>query len=119
MIFMVNRISVLVLALFIGVIGISAQTAPAGPADGQVRSLSSGQKYKVEGAVVSKDDNGTFIIRDTTGNDTRVVVGPEAGDQVLASGKVVMEHLESVGRDHFGGRGPVRGRGCPQFRRRL
>jgi len=78
MIFMVNRISVLVLALFIGVIGISAQTAPAGPADGQVRSLSSGQKYKVEGAVVSKDDNGTFIIRDTTGNDTRVVLGPEA-----------------------------------------
>jgi len=68
---MVNRISVLLLALFIGAVSVFAQ-------DAQVRSLSSGQKYKIQGAVVAKDDDGTFIIRDTTGNDTRVVIGPEA-----------------------------------------
>jgi len=69
---MVNRISVLVLALLIGAVSVFAQT------DAQVRTLSSGQKYKIQGAVVSKDDNGTFIVRDSTGNDTRVVLGPEA-----------------------------------------
>src|SRR3954462_15436356 len=69
---MVNRISVMLLALLIGAVSVFAQVV------GQVRSLSSGQKYKIEGAVVSKDDNGTFVIRDTTGNDTRVIVGPEA-----------------------------------------
>ena len=35
-------------------------------------------KVQIRRAVVSKDDNGTFILRDTTGNDTRVVIGPEA-----------------------------------------
>jgi hypothetical protein len=74
---MLNRVSVLFLALLIGVVGALAQTAPDMNA-GQVRSLASGQKYKIEGAVVSKDDNGTFIVRDTTGNDTRVVISPEA-----------------------------------------
>jgi outer membrane protein OmpA-like peptidoglycan-associated protein len=68
---MVNRISVLFLALLIGAVSVFAQ-------DGQIRSLSSGQKYKLEGTVVSKDDNGTFILRDTTGNDTRVMIGPDA-----------------------------------------
>jgi len=74
---MLNRISVLFLALFIGVVGAIAQNAPDMNA-GQVRSLTSGQKYKLEGTVVSKDDAGTLILRDTTGNDTRVVIGPEA-----------------------------------------
>ncbi|MFN6962670.1 MAG: OmpA family protein [Pyrinomonadaceae bacterium] len=44
----------------------------------QVRSLASGQKYKIQGAVVSKEDEATFVIRDTTGNDTRIVVTPNA-----------------------------------------
>jgi hypothetical protein len=74
---MVNKISVMLLALLIGTFGLIAQAQTTTP-DGQVRSLSSGQKYKLEGTVVSKDDNGTFILRDTTGNDTRVVIGPEA-----------------------------------------
>src|SRR5947209_2693955 len=73
---MVNRISVILLALVMGAVGVfaQAQTQP----EGSVRSLTSGQKYKIEGAVVSKDDNGTLILRDTTGNDTRVVIGPDA-----------------------------------------
>ena len=68
---MVNRITVLVLALVMGAMSVLAQT------EGQIRSLSSGQKYKIEGAVVAKDDDGTFVVRDTTGNDTRIVIGPE------------------------------------------
>jgi len=35
-------------------------------------------KYKVQGAVVTKEDDNTFILRDSTGNDTRVVLGPES-----------------------------------------
>jgi outer membrane protein OmpA-like peptidoglycan-associated protein len=54
-----------------GAMSVLAQT------EGQIRSLSSGQKYKIEGAVVAKDDDGTFVVRDTTGNDTRIVIGPE------------------------------------------
>jgi len=72
---MVKKLSIMILALLIGAFGAYAQT-PTTDA-GQVRSLSSGMKYKVEGAVVSKDDNGTFVIRDTTGNDTRVAISPE------------------------------------------
>src|SRR5690349_13155955 len=74
---MVNRITVMLLALLIGTFSVFAQAQTA-PADGQVRSLSSGQKYKLQGTVVSKDDNGAFILRDTTGSDTRVLLGPEA-----------------------------------------
>jgi outer membrane protein OmpA-like peptidoglycan-associated protein len=76
---MVKKLSMMILALLIGAFGAFAQTTPTTPTTdaGQVRSLSSGMKYKIEGAVVSKDDNGTFVLRDTTGNDTRVVIGPE------------------------------------------
>ena len=69
---MIKRFSVMLLAVLIGAIGVWAQ------ADGQIRQLSSGQKYKIQGTVVAKDDDHTFVVRDTTGNDTRVVVGPEA-----------------------------------------
>lgn len=68
---MLKRLSVLFVALMIGVTTIIAQ-------DAQVRSLTSGQKYKIKGVVVSKDDDSTFVVRDTTGVDTRIVVAPEA-----------------------------------------
>jgi outer membrane protein OmpA-like peptidoglycan-associated protein len=68
---MIKKLSVLVLALLMGVAAVFAQ-------DTQVRNLASGQKYKIEGTVVSKDNDQTFVIRDTTGNDTRVVIAPEA-----------------------------------------
>ena len=66
-----KRLSVMLMALLIGAVGVLAQEA-------QVRSLASGQKYKIEGTVVAKDDDQTFIVRDITGNDTRVVIAPEA-----------------------------------------
>ena len=68
---MFKKLSIALLALMIGVSGVMAQ-------DAQLRSLTSGQKYKIKGAVVSKDDDSTFVVRDTTGVDTRVVIAPEA-----------------------------------------
>lgn len=43
--------------------------------DMQVRQLSSGKKYKVEGVVVAMTDD-SFLVRDVTGNDTKVMVMP-------------------------------------------
>jgi len=68
---MVKKISALFLAIMIGAVSLFAQ-------DAQIRSLASGQKYKIKGVVVAKDDANTFVIRDTTGVDTRVVMSPSA-----------------------------------------
>ena len=61
---MLKRIPVLLLAILIGVSGIFAQNT---------RTLTSGQKYKIKGVVVAKDAN-SFIIRDVTGVETKVVL---------------------------------------------
>lgn len=68
---MFKKFSVLVLALMVGSISIFAQ-------DAQIRNLVSGQKYKIKGVVVAKEDDSTFIVRDGVGVDTRVVVAPNA-----------------------------------------
>ncbi|MEO8649750.1 MAG: OmpA family protein [Acidobacteriota bacterium] len=68
---MFKKLSVVLLALAMG-----AVTAFAQASDAQLRSLTSGQKYKIKGVVVAKDDDSSFIVRDTTGVDTRVVVAP-------------------------------------------
>lgn len=70
---MLKKFSVMTLALFIGAVSVFAQDDMT-----QVRTLTSGQKYKIEGVVVAKDDDSTFVVRDLTGNDTRVVVAPGA-----------------------------------------
>ncbi len=67
---MFKKISVIVLALFIGAAGAFAQ-------NNQMRSAVSGQKYKIKGVVVSKDDS-SFVVRDSTGVDTKVVIAPNA-----------------------------------------
>ncbi len=69
---MIKKLPVLVLTLLLGAAGIFAQD------DAQLRSLTSGQKYKIKGVVVAKDDDSTFIVRDSTGVDTKVVVAPNA-----------------------------------------
>jgi len=66
---MLKKFSALLLAVLIGAIGIFAQ-------DNQVRTLTSGQKYKIKGVVVAKDDT-SFVVRDGTGVDTRVMISPE------------------------------------------
>jgi outer membrane protein OmpA-like peptidoglycan-associated protein len=73
---MVKRISAILIALVIGISTVIAQDVL--PADAQLRNVASGQKIKIEGVIVSKMDDSTFIVRDTTGVDTRVVVTPTA-----------------------------------------
>jgi outer membrane protein OmpA-like peptidoglycan-associated protein len=68
---MLKKISVLVLSLVIGAIGVYSQGA-------QLRNAIAGQKYKIKGVVVSKDENSTFIVRDSVGVDTKIVVAPNA-----------------------------------------
>ena len=103
---MLKRISVLSLALFLGVSSILAQ-------DAQVRSLTAGQKYKIKGVVVSKDDT-SFVVRDTTGVDTRIAVAPNTsvktkggffggGDNVAVNQIVRGLSLEVEGRGDSAG----------------
>ena len=68
---MFKKISVLVLSLTIGVIGVFAQ-------GNQLRTAVAGQKYKIKGVIVSKDDNSTFVVRDSVGVDTKIIVTPNA-----------------------------------------
>ena len=68
---MFNKISVIILSLTIGVISAFAQ-------DAQLRSAVAGQKYKIKGVVVAQDDASTFIVRDSVGVDTKIIVTPNA-----------------------------------------
>lgn len=99
---MIKKLSVMFLAIMIGAVSVFAQ-------DAQVRGLTSGQKYKIKGVVVSKDDDSTFIVRDTTGVDTKVMVSPQAsiktkggffggGDRVAGSQIIRGLSLEVEGR---------------------
>lgn len=61
---------------FITLIALSAFLAVSAVAqDNQMRTLTAGQKYKVKGTVVATD-NGSFVVRDITGIDTRVMIAP-------------------------------------------
>ena len=73
---MYRKVSVVLLALTIGAMSAFAQTTQ--PVPTQTRATVSGQKYKIKGVVVAKEDQNTFIVRDTVGVDTRVVVAPTA-----------------------------------------
>lgn len=98
---MLKKFSVLILALLIGTMSVLAQNA-------QVRNLTSGQKYKIKGVVVAKDDS-SFIVRDAVGVETKVMLNPNAsirtkggffggGDTVAPSGIVRGLNLEVEGR---------------------
>ncbi len=68
---MLKKLSVFALLFSIGVVGAIAQGT-------QLRTLAAGQKYKIKGVVVSKENETTFVVRDTVGVDTKVVVAPNA-----------------------------------------
>lgn len=96
---MYKKLSIMLLALSISVVSAFAQ-------DAQTRSAVNGQKYKIKGVVVAKDDANTFVVRDTVGVDTRIVVAPNAsiknksfwgGDRYLASSIVRGLNLEVEG----------------------
>jgi len=99
---MIKTISGLLLAVLLGASAVIAQ-------DTQVRTLISGQKYKIKGAVIAKDDDSTFVIRDTTGADTRIIVTPGSsiktksgwfgsGDRYASNQIVRGLYLEAEGR---------------------
>lgn len=104
---MLKKLSVMFLAVAIGAVTVFAQ-------DAQVRTLTAGQKYKIKGAVVARDDDQSFIIRDTTGVDTRIMVTPESsiktkggwfggGDRVASTQIVRGLYMEVEGRGDTAG----------------
>ena len=60
-------LSLTVLSLVLGSVSIFGQT------ETQTRTLTSGEKYKIQGVVVAKDDN-SFTLRDAGGVETRIVM---------------------------------------------
>lgn len=68
---MLKKFSVVILALFLGATSVFAQQPQQ--SDAQSRTLASGQKYKIKGVVVAKD-NDSFVVRDAVGVDTRVIL---------------------------------------------
>ena len=76
---MFKKIPVLLLALLIGSVGVFAQATQTQQTqtaqNAQMRNLTGGQKYKIKGVVVSRDNN-SFTVRDSVGVDTRVVISP-------------------------------------------
>ncbi|MBV9216387.1 MAG: OmpA family protein [Acidobacteria bacterium] len=69
---MIKRFSLVLLTVILGVGALAAQNT-------QTRNAVAGQKYKMKGAIiVSKIDNSTFIVRDSTNVDTKVVIAPNA-----------------------------------------
>jgi outer membrane protein OmpA-like peptidoglycan-associated protein len=70
---MFKRLSVMLFVVALSAVSLFAQDDTA-----QTRSLVSGQKYKIEGVVVSKIDESTFVVRDSVGVDTQVMIAPNA-----------------------------------------
>jgi outer membrane protein OmpA-like peptidoglycan-associated protein len=68
---MFKRISVIALTLALGAVSYFGQ-------DAQLRGAVVGQKYKIVGIVITKEDTNTFIIRDSVGYDTRIIITPNA-----------------------------------------
>lgn len=64
---MLKKVSVLILTVLIGVVGVFAQT------DNQMRQVAPGQKLKIKGVVVAKDAD-KIVVRDATGVDTSIVL---------------------------------------------
>jgi len=77
---MIKRISVIFLSVVFASLSLYAQdSTPANnTGNAQLRTVASGQKLKIQGVVVAKENDNTFILRDTTGNDTRIVIEPNA-----------------------------------------
>lgn len=104
---MIKKLSVLVLSMMIGAASVFAQ-------DAQVRNLTAGQKYKIQGVIVAQDDS-SVIVRDSVGVETKVLIAPETsiktkggffggGDKVATSQLVRGLNLTAEGRgDSSGG----------------
>jgi len=98
---MLRKFSALSLAVLVFAVSVFAQNA-------DMRTLTSGQKYKIKGVVVAKDDS-SFVVRDNTGIDTKVVIAPNTsiktkggffggGDRIAANQIVRGLNLQVEGR---------------------
>jgi len=68
---MLKKFSTIGLAIALSAVTLFAQ-------DAQLRSAVAGQKYKIKGVVVNKINDTTYIINDSVGVDTKIVVSPSA-----------------------------------------
>ena len=68
---MYKKMSVIVLTIVVGTVSLFAQNP-------QLRAAVAGQKYKMKGVIVSKQNESTFILRDSLSVDTKIVVSPGA-----------------------------------------
>jgi outer membrane protein OmpA-like peptidoglycan-associated protein len=77
---MIKRISIIFLSVVFASLSLYAQdtTTANNTSNTQLRTVASGQKLKIQGVVVAKENDNTFILRDATGNDTRIVIAPNA-----------------------------------------
>lgn len=106
---MFKKIPVLVLALLVGSVGVFAQIGQTQTAQNtQMRNLTVGQKYKIKGVVVARDDK-SFMVRDSVGIDTRVIISPNTsiktkggffggGDRIAADQIIRGLNLQVEGR---------------------
>jgi hypothetical protein len=69
---MIKRLPVIAFALFLSIASVSAQTNNQAQTNSQTRNIASGQKMKLNGVVVAKD-NDKIVVRDATGVDTNVM----------------------------------------------
>jgi len=68
---MFKKVSTIGLAIALSAVTLFAQ-------DAQLRSAVAGQKYKIKGVVVNKINDTTYIMNDSVGVDTKIVVSPSA-----------------------------------------
>lgn len=104
---MTKRLTVLALSLVLGAFSVMAQDTPDTTSDAQLRNLTSGQKYKIKGTVVSQDGD-SLIVRDSVGVETRILTtgasiktkgGWFGGGDAVASNQIVRGlYLEAEGR---------------------
>jgi outer membrane protein OmpA-like peptidoglycan-associated protein len=110
---MTKKISILALSLMLGAFSVLAQDTPNnGTTDAQMRNLTSGQKYKIKGTVVSQDSD-SIVVRDSVGVETRVLTNGAniktkggffgGGDKVGSNQIVRGLYLEAEGRGDASG----------------
>lgn len=111
---MIKRISIIFLSVVFASLSLYAQNGTTNNTNAQVRTVASGQKLKIQGVVVAKENDNTVILRDATGNDTRVVIEPNAsirtnggflksGDKYASSAIVRGLNMEVEGRGDANG----------------
>ena len=108
---MLRRLNKMKVFLSLAVLSLAVSASAVLAQDNQVRTLVNGQKYKIKGVIVAKNDEG-FLIRDKTGVNTKVVLtsitsiksnGFFGGDRYAATSLVRGLNLKAEGRGDANG----------------